>query len=327
MVKISLRLCVAARERNNLTDNMIKSIITGINGYVGTHLAKLLSGKNNKVFGIDINSNNCIGNERFYVADILNTNELIGILLKVKPDVIYHLAGIIKSDNPLRLYEANVNGTLSLFEAIVSSGLKPKVFIPGSSAVYGKGDSDERLNELSPLLPCTSYGMSKLLQEEVAKYYFRNYSIPVYIARTFNIIGPGNSVNLACSEFARQIALAEKSGKNELHTGTLSSKRDFVDIRDAVKAYHLIVKKGKAGNIYNVCSGKSMAVKECLDILIKNADCKINVICDKRKIQKNDIPVQVGSPDKICNEIGWETEIPAGESLKECLEYWRENIK
>ena len=305
---------------------MTKSIVTGISGYIGTQLSKLLLGKNEMVFGVDIGGNNCIGEENFFVNDILNTDGLRKIFAEVKPDVIYHLAGIIKSDHPLRMYEVNVNGTLSLFEAVVSSGLNPKVFIPGSSAVYGKGDRDERLNELSSLVPCTGYGTSKLLQEEVAKYYFRNYAIPVYIARTFNIIGPGNSVNLACSEFARQIAIAEKFCKNELHTGTLSSKRDFVDIRDAVKAYHLIVSNGKAGNIYNVCSGKSISVKECLDILIKNANCKINIIRNEGKVQKNDIPVQVGSPDKICNEIGWEAEIPAGESLKDCLEYWRNNI-
>lgn len=305
---------------------MTKSIITGISGYIGTQLSKLLLKKNEMVFGVDISGNNCIGEENFFVNDIFNTDELRRIFAEVKPDVIYHLAGIIKSNTPLRLYEVNVNGTLSLFEAIVSSGLSPKVFIPGSSAVYGKGDRDEKLNEFSPLVPCTGYGTSKLLQEEVAKYYCRNYAIPVYIARTFNIIGPGNSVNLACSEFARQIALAEKFGKNELHTGTLSSKRDFVDIRDAVKAYHLIVGKGRAGDIYNVCSGKSTSVKECLDILIKNANCKINIIRNEGKVQKNDIPVQVGSPDKICNEIGWEAEIPKGESLKDCLEYWRDNI-
>ncbi|MFZ2656387.1 MAG: GDP-mannose 4,6-dehydratase [Victivallales bacterium] len=306
---------------------MIKSVITGINGYIGIQLQKLLLKRQNKVFGIDIKSNNCIGEECFYVNDILDTDGLNKIFKKVKPDVIYHLAGIIKSDNPLNLYEANVKGTLSLFEAIVSLGLKPKVFIPGSSAVYGKDEKNRKLVELSPLVPCTSYGTSKLLQEEVAQYYSRTYSIPVYIARTFNIIGPGNSINLACSEFARQIALAEKSGKKELHTGTLSNRRDFIDIRDAVNAYYLIVNRGKAGNIYNVCSGKCMAVKECLDILIKHADFKMNIITDKIKIQKNDLPIQVGSPEKIYRETGWESEISVDESLKDCLEYWRNDIK
>jgi GDP-4-dehydro-6-deoxy-D-mannose reductase len=173
----------------------------------------------------------------------------------------------------------------------------------------------------------THYAVSKLAQEIASLRYFDAFGLPVTIARMFNLLGPGQSPDLACSAFARQIALAEASGENEISIGDLSARRDFVDVRDAVRALALLAEKGKPGQIYNVCSGHAVLMRKCLDEMLSMSPTQFKVQMDAGKIQKNDVPIQVGDARKLNRITGWRPQIKLKQSLSDLLADWRQKVK
>jgi GDP-4-dehydro-6-deoxy-D-mannose reductase len=176
--------------------------------------------------------------------------------------------------------------------------------------------------------PQTHYALSKAAQELAALRYYHAYEVPVICIRTFNLLGPGLSPQLACSSFAQQIALAERSGNPAvISTGELHTRRDFVDVRDAVRAYTMIAEQGEPGEVYNVCSGHAVAISECLNILLKQARVPIESVLDPAKVQKNDIPIQVGSAKKLKQLTGWEPKVSVEQSLIDLLDDWRHLVE
>jgi GDP-4-dehydro-6-deoxy-D-mannose reductase len=304
--------------------SMQRALITGISGFVGNHLASHLMEKGWKVAGYDLRPPRveC----EFYPGDLSDQTAIKNAVQRFMPDMIFHLAGMLKSERHEELYSVHVLGTISLLDAIVTLGLTPKIVVASSSAVYGPGKSGRVLTEKSDLRPQTHYALSKAAQEMVAFRYHKVYGMPVVCVRTFNLLGPGLSPQMACSSFARQIALAETNGNpGVITTGKLSAKRDFVDVRDAVRAYGLIAKKGKPGEVYNVCSGHDVAVSECLDILLKQAKVPVEAIMVPAKMQKDDVPFQAGSAKKLTKATGWNPRILLKQSLTDMLNHWREH--
>lgn len=304
---------------------MTRALVTGSSGFVGSHLTRTLLAKTWQVAGFDILSDNTL--ERFYQGRLTDKNAIAYALNEFKPNVIFHLAGLIKSDEPQELYASNVQATVTLLETVVESNLKPQIILASSSAVYGLTSGKKKITEKSPIRPVTHYAVSKAAQELAALRYFDAGLLPVKIIRMFNLLGPGQSPALACSAFAKQIALAEKNDTNEIVTGNLDALRDFVDVRDAVRAFEMIVEHGKAGEIYNVCSGKAVSLKQCLGEMLAQAQKPLNPKIDAEKFQANDIPRQVGSFQKINKACGWSPKISLKESLTHLLNDWRERVK
>lgn len=302
---------------------MATILISGIHGFVGKHLATYLHRFHHQIYGFDLQSKESIGNVT--IGDLTDSKACEQALNKSKAKVIFHLAGLLKSEQPETLYKVNVLGTLTLFESIIKLEQKPLVIIASSSAVYGAGGKiiDEYLTPQSK----THYAISKLTQENIALHYFYTHQIPVIIVRMFNVLGPGQSPDLACSAFAKQIALAEINDTKEIVTGNLEALRDFVDVRDAVRAFEMIAEHGTAGEIYNVCSGKAVSLKECLDEMMSQSKKQLSVKVDAEKFQKNDVPVQIGSYQKINKVTGWCPKIFLKESLTDLLNDWRERVK
>lgn len=304
----------------------MRALITGISGFVGGSLTSQLVSSQWEVAGFDhreqqTKSEITIGNiqDREAVSDAIN---------KTQPDVIFHLAGVIKSKSLKDYYNAHILGTLSLFEAIVESGYKPRVIIASSSAVYGSGFGKRPISEHFALRPVTDYAISKLGQEMVARRFFLANGIPVIIVRTFNLIGPGQSPELACSAFARQIAIDEiQTHTRPIRTGNLSAKRDFVDVRDAAYAYELLARNGTSGSTYNVCSGQAVSIQNCLNTLLRMATKQLTTEFDKSRMQKNDVPTQVGNAKLIEHAVGWQPKISIEQSLADLLIDWRMRIK
>lgn len=304
---------------------MLRALITGISGFVGSHLARQLLQKGWQVSGYDI----CPPRFEceFFSGDLSDAKAIESAVKKSAPDVVFHLAGILKSDSYEAFYKAHVFGTISLMEAILKTGLSPTVIVASSSAVYGSGGR-KLITEKMDLKPQTHYALSKAAQEMVALRYFHVHGLRTIGVRTFNLLGPGLSPEMACSAFARQIALAENSGKSSvITTGNLDAKRDFVDVRDAVRAYELIARKGKPGEMYNVCSGRAVSVGECLSILLKQAEVRVEVVLDPAKVQKNDVPIQIGSAKKLRDATRWSPRIGLKKSLVDLLNDWRERVK
>lgn len=304
---------------------MYRALITGISGFVGSHLASYLIDQGWRVAGYDLHSPRVECD--FYSGNLSDEMMLKSAVEKSKPDVVFHLAGILKSGFYEELYKVHVFGTVYLLEAIVNSGLSPTVLVASSSAVYGSGGR-KPLTEKTDLKPQTHYALSKAAQEMVAMRYVQVHGMNVVCVRTFNLLGPGLSAEMACSAFARQIALAERSGKpSMISTGSLDAERDFVDVRDAVRAYELIAKKGKPGEIYNVASGRAVSIGECLSILLKQAKVPVEAVLDSAKLQRNDVPIQIGSAKKLRDAVKWSPRIGLKKSLLDLLNDWRERVK
>lgn len=303
--------------------NMKRAFITGISGFVGNHLREELIREGWDVFGFDIRA----AGEKVFVGDLSDRALLSQVLIDCQPDAVFHLAGIIKSTDPQTYYASNLFGTLNLLDAVLQMEKRPKVVLASSSSVYGLTKSARPITERSPLRPVTEYAVSKVAQETAALRYHYAFGLDVVIVRMFNLLGPGQSPDLACSAFARQIALAEISEQTEIVTGNLDAKRDFVDVRDAVRAFALLAEKGDAGQTYNVCSGNAVAIQQCLSEMMLRSKKQLSARVDPTRVQKNDIPMQVGSFQKLKKVTGWNPRIPLNESLADLLNDWRERVK
>ncbi len=307
----------------------MRAFITGINGFVGKHLANFLLSKEFEVFGMDI-SDNFEGDDKvkYYKADILDFDNLKQIINEIKPEIIFHLAGfssIKKSfEQPELCKKINVQGTKNLLEAVINSKINPKILIISSADVYGipKSIPTPETAELNPISP---YAESRKEQEELCKEYMEK--LQIIISRSSPHIGPGQQPIFVASDFAKQIAEIEKNLKEPIiKVGNLEVKRDFTDVRDMVKTYLLTIEKCKPGEIYNICSGKTYSIKEILDKLLSFTQVKITIKQDPNKIRKSDIPVLVGDNSKFVKATGWKPEIPIEKTLKDILEYWREKV-
>jgi len=302
---------------------MKRALITGISGFVGKHLREELLREGWQVFGFDIHP----AGENVFVGDLSDRAALTRAVADCRPDAVFHLAGIIKSADSEAYYKSNLFGTLNLLDAVMQLERRPKVVLASSSAVYGLTKSARPITERSPLRPITEYAVSKAAQEAAALRYHYAFGLPVVIVRMFNLLGPGQSLDLACSAFARQIALAESSDQTEIVTGNLDARRDFVDVRDAVRAFELVAQKGKPGQVYNVCSGRAVAIQKCLSGMMSMSQKQLSARVDAERVQKNDVPVQVGSYQKLNKVAGWNPKISLKQSLADLLNDWRERVK
>jgi GDP-4-dehydro-6-deoxy-D-mannose reductase len=302
---------------------MTRALIIGISGFVGKHLQEHLLNKRWQVHGFDMRSSDA----KVFIGNLSDHATLAHAIVESQPDVIFHLAGIIKSGDSESYYKSNLFGTLNLLDTVVKMETRPKVVIASSSAVYGLTKGAQPVTERSALHPVTEYAVSKVAQEMAGLRYYYAFGLPITVVRMFNLLGPGQSSDLACSAFARQIALAEITDQTEIVTGNLDARRDFVDARDAVRAFRMLAEKGQPGQIYNVCSGRAVTIQKCLHEMMSQSKKKLAARVDAVRIQKNDVPVQIGSYQKLHKVTGWSPKISLKQSLSDLLNDWRRRVK
>lgn len=320
--------------KHNVENNQEKRVlITGITGGIGKHLAAYLQSQDIEVYGLrrklpDNNSSSVLASQFIQIGDLLEGESLSIALNEVRPTHIYHLAGCIDRDvGEGRLnYETNVMGTVRLLNAIRNVGILPKVLITSSSAVYG-GSTHLPIREEAELRPLTHYAVSKVSQEMVALKYHLTYGLPIIRVRTFNVIGADLSPSLLCSALAQQIAYAEKTGESSIQIGNIRPHRDYTDVRDVVRAYHLLMQSGKPGEVYNVCSMSTHSVKECLDVLVSKSRVPVSIEIDKSRYRASEIEIQVGDSTKITRLVGWKPNISFEQSLGDLLNSWRVKLQ
>jgi len=318
----------------------MKSLITGITGFVGSHLAELLLKKGHRVYGVSNdmaaveNILGIINKVSLSEADLRDKESLRGIIKKVEPDYIFHLAAQsfapASIDNPEEMYNINFFGTLNLLDAVRKSKLDPVIQIACSSEEYGLVYPNEiPIKEINPLRPLNPYAVSKIGTDFLGYQYFKSYGLKTIRTRAFNHEGPRRGEEFVTSSFAKQIVEIEKGLREPvIFVGNLSPRRDFTDVRDVVKAYYLAVKKGEYGEVYNICSGKTWSIKEVLDYLLSLSKVKpIKIKKDKRRVRVFDIPVLVGDNSKFVKKTDWKPEIDFEKTLSDVLEYWRGRLK
>ncbi len=307
-----------------------KVLITGVTGFTGSNLAKYLSNLGLEVYGLCLSQVQS-GDEEYlnavvetFYTDIRDKDSVGKVIQEIKPDFLFHLAGLVSSNDLDELLDINVLGTRNVLDA--TSPLNTRVLIPGSAAEYGLVPEDRLpVSEVTPLRPINSYGISKAAQTLLAYQYYLKNGCPVYISRTFNITGPGGSPNLVCSTIAKQIIDIKRGAvKPIIHIGNIDTKRDFLDVRDVVRAYWSIVREGRPGEIYNVCSGRAYSISEIIQILLKISRVECSIEQDHTRVRTIDIPIQVGDNKKIREETGWHLEIKLEDSMRDLLDYYRQ---
>lgn len=305
----------------------MKSLITGVSGFVGPYLVNHLVENGHEVYGIE-RSDKKVKNCRIYVADVLDEKKAFDAINKVKPDYVFHLAGQSSVEaswkEPELTMNINVNGTKNILNAILKAKLNPKIVAVSSSEIYGN-PKKLPLREDHELKPTSPYGESRLKQEQLIQEFIKK-GMDIVIARSFPHTGPGQIPKFVCPAFAEQIAKIE-NGKTEaiIKVGNLNNERDFCDVRDVVRAYLLMADKCKKGEAYNICYGKAWKIKKILDYLLSMSKIKPKIITDPEKLRKGDMQKVVGDHSKITKECGWNPEIKFEDTLKDILDYWRAN--
>lgn len=312
-------------------------LITGISGFAGSHLADLLVENKYQVFGIvrkRINPNlaNLEGKIKLIQADIFQEDEMKDLIKKIKPRVVFHLAAQsvprLSFEAAWETFEANVRPQINILNSIVKTGLKPRVILIGSSEEYGLVTKDNLpSSEGTSLNPSSPYAVSKMAQDFLGYVYFKAYNLPIVRLRPFNHIGPRQDDSIATSSFASQIARIEKGKKPaKIMVGNLKARRDFTDVRDMVRAYFLAAQKAKAGEVYNIGSGKSYSLEEILKTLLSLAKIKVRVEVDPKLLRPADNPEMICDTEKFQKDTGWKRKYSIRETLKDILDYWRVRV-
>lgn len=307
--------------------------ITGATGFVGCYLREFLKSQGHRIWGSaypDVPEFSA--EEQISYLDIRSEKDVFKHIQEVEPDWIFHLAAVSNVrhswNRRKETLEANIIGTLNVFEGIRQFSPEARVIFVSSSDIYGtRSLSGDPLTEREEVLTMNPYAYTKWSGEVLSEFYARIENLNIVIARPFPHTGPGQSADFVCSDWACQIARIEK-GLSEpvINVGNTSVERDFTDVRDVVRAYVGLIEKGKTGQVYNVCSGRSYSLEKILEYLLSYTQKEISVRVDSQKIRKVDIPLLVGDNKKIKEEIFWEPKIPMAQSLKELLEYWRSHI-
>jgi GDP-4-dehydro-6-deoxy-D-mannose reductase len=314
----------------------VKALVTGVAGFVGGHLVDYLRAQRPavEILGLDSRPGPRARSLRLEVigADIQDAAAIRDVMGRVRPDAVVHLAAQSSPrrswDEPEATLRTNVLGMLNLLEGARAHGLRPRVLAVGSAEEYGQVDpGDLPVREDAPLRPLTPYAASKVAQGFVGLQYALSAGIPVVRTRTFHHTGPRRGEGFAESSFARQLAEIECGRRAPaIEVGNLESVRDFTDVRDVVAAYWGLVEEGRAGEVYNVCSGTGVRLGDLLQTLIRLSGQHVEVRVDPARLRPSDVPELVGDPGRIRQAIGWQARIPLERSLSDLLGHWRERV-
>ena len=316
----------------------MKALITGIAGFAGRHLTSHLLDRGYEVAGIeqgeikDWEDYSKAHNIKVYSGDIRDEDVISKAIQQFKPDSIFHLAAQssvkLSFEDPFETFSANVIGTLMLLETISHSELPIKVLVISSSEVYGPLTPEEvPVKEDHHFRPVNPYAVSKATVDLMAYQYFKAYGMGVYIARAFSHSGPGQKTVGVLSDWAFQVAKIDVGRMQPvLKVGNMQVRRDYTDVRDVVRGYADIVEKGKPGEPYHVCSGKGYELSELLEKYKRLTSKEITIEVDQSRLRPVDIPILIGSNEKIKKDTGWQPSIPMETTLRDTYEYWREHF-
>ena len=319
---------------------MKKYLITGCSGFVGRHFLEYLDRNKThaSVKGLDVRQpefpQDSYRNIRLDCEeiDLLDQDRVGSVIFNFQPDYILHLASYssvaFSWKEPILSFRNNMNICLNLFESVRKLNLPARILSIGSSEEYGNVDEKALpLTEEQIPRPVSPYAVARVSQEMISKVYLDGYGLDIIMTRSFNHIGPFQKDIFVISSFAKQLVEIKRNGggSGKLVTGDTSIVRDFTDVRDVVAAYDLLLKKGKTGEIYNVCSGRGTSLRDVIDIMAGILDLRIQTQMNEKLVRPSDNRVIIGSNEKIKKEVGWNNAIPLEQSLKDIIDYWQKD--
>jgi GDP-4-dehydro-6-deoxy-D-mannose reductase len=318
----------------------MRVLVTGINGFVASHLTEFLleNVPDVQIYGT-VRRRSYLGNIatikdklRLSEFDLCDSHSIDKVIADIKPDKIFHLAAQSFVPTswkiPVETFNSNINGTLNILEAVRAiKDYDPVIQIAGSSEEYGLVLENELpIKETNPLRPLSPYAVSKVTQDLLGYQYFKSYGMKIVRTRAFNHSGIRRPSDFVDSGFAKQIAMIERGDKNKVLFGNLQAIRDFSDVKDVVRAYWMATEDPRYfGEAVNICSGVGWKIQDMLNVLIENATCEIPIQQDLSKMRPSDVPVLIGDSTFI-RECGWRPEIDYRTTLLDMLNFWRKRL-
>ena len=311
----------------------MRALITGVRGFAGPHLIdRLRRATDWSLFGLSRQSGGDAVGYPLFAVDLLERERLRATVAEIAPTHVFHLAAqshvpTSHSDGGATLTN-NIAAQANLLDACRELATPPRVLVVASGEEYGAvRPSEIPLREECPLRPTSPYAVSKVAQDYLGLQYFISYGLPVVRVRAFNHIGPGQSDRFAIAAFARQIAAIEAGLREPIvRVGNLEARRDFLDVRDVVNAYFLALTRGEPGAVYNIGSGKAIAISDALAGLLALSTIPITVETDPERLRPADVPIVQADNSRLRAATGWEREIPFEESLRDILDWWRGRV-
>ncbi len=319
----------------------MKVLVTGITGFVGSHMADYLLQRGDcEVFGIKRwssrlrNVRHMLNDVELYDCDLVDYTSGYHMLDHFRPDRIFHIAAqsfVSPSWNmPALYFDVNIKGTLNILESFRHLNLDPLMHVAGSGEEYGLVYENEvPIKEDNQLRPVNPYAVSKVGQSLLCYEHFKSYGQRIVRTRAFNNIGPRRDKVFAFASFAYQIAMMEQKGaKRVIRVGRTDARRDYTHVHDVVRAYWLALDKGEPGEVYCVGANNIYTVQEGLDYLISLAKVKgIKVVRDAKLVRPTEVPLLISDSSKFKKQTGWEPEISFEDTMKDILEYWRTFVR
>lgn len=309
----------------------MKALIIGAAGFVGGYLSEHLLKCGYDVCATKLEHEKVNFDKRVSVCDldILDEKAVTQLLDRENPDMIFHLAAQssvkVSWERPALTADINVRGTINVLEAAHRASHGARILLVGSGEEYGYLKPEEiPVKEDTLLRAGNIYAVTKACQGMLGEVYSRAYGMDIIMVRAFNHIGPKQAPQFVISDFCRQVSRIEK-GLSEpvMYVGNLSARRDFTDVRDIVRAYELLMRKGRSGETYNVGSGKAISIEEMLNKILSFSRSEIEVRIDSSKLRPSDVPIIAADISKISSDTGWVPEIAVDETIKNILDYWR----
>ncbi|KPL22253.1 MAG: hypothetical protein AMJ93_07635 [Anaerolineae bacterium SM23_84] len=316
----------------------MKALITGVGGFVGSHLASYLVEKAGlDVWGLDLVEGRAAALRpriTLHVGNVLmDLAALKDLFAAAQADLVFHLAAqaFVPSSwkDPWATLENNIRGQLNVLLAAIAMEKPPRILVVGSADEYGIVLPEELpISETNPLRPNSPYAVSKVAQDMLGYQYYASHKLPVVRVRPFNHIGPGQSAAFVTADFAKQIAEVE-AGLREpvMRVGNLGARRDFSDVRDIIHGYYLALSEGEPGEVYNLGAERSYSIRQVLDGLLALSETRVAVEQDPKRLRPSDVPEILADCTRFRSRTGWRAEIPLERSLEDILNYWRSRIR
>lgn len=302
----------------------MKYLITGALGFVGRYFIEYLqqNEKDAEILGIDITSS-ALTDVAYKKLDLRDKTSVVATLRDYKPDYIVHLAAMSSVaqswHEPSNCFQNNTTVFLNIVDSIKELSLPARLLSVGSSEEYGI--YNEPVREDFVLHPKSPYSVARLAQEYLSKLYVDNYGLDIVMTRSFNHIGPRQNSRFVIPSFVEQLVKISQGKQSEIKVGNLDVVRDFLDVRDVVKAYHKILKESSNRQVYNVCSGKGVKLSDIISTISNELGITPKIILDKSKIRPNEIMYVVGDNSSIKSDLGWEPEYTLEETIKDMINY------
>ncbi len=308
---------------------MERALVTGCNGFVGRALVGRLVSAGYEVWGVDRSDAGPAASVTKHLHGDLNEEEFVAsVVEEAKPSCIVHLAAqssVAKSfDEPTQTLRDSAAPALHIVEHARRTQSSARVLLVGSADEYGPvSPAQIPVREDVAANPESPYALAKVIQNSVGRMYAKLYRVDAMMTRSFNHTGPGQRDAFVLSSFAKQIAEIRRGLRAaEMEVGNLDVRRDFLDVRDVCDAYVVLLKKGRMGETYNICSGQSYRVGDLLRELCTLAGVHVSIRVDVKRLRPVDTPELRGDPSKMSSHTGWSPKISIQDTLKSLLDYW-----